>query len=272
MALIGFPSSVILTLGPQFNGSPTYHGLTPGPISLSKVSGQDLWTEDGTNVANIGTNRIRYRPYQTGPYGWPRLSAARLGGSWQTDNQDIFFDLNPAGTLSYFFRQYVGTNYTFLEAFSVSATVHFHSGGGGGLTYMGTWIGSIVSGCTPVAITSNPRSKSVDAGGIASFSVNVSGDAPFVYQWRKNGVAIAGATSATYTISSADSSHEGSYTCYVTNCSGGSNATSSAATLTVTPNDGVDGGSPRDTVGMPQANSQAVAGGLERFWRGQGTV
>ncbi|MFF2481308.1 S-layer homology domain-containing protein [Paenibacillus sp. NPDC058071] len=93
----------------------------------------------------------------------------------------------------------------------------------------------------PVApsITSQPDNKTVTAGQTATFSVTASGDAPLSYQWKKDGNAlldggnISGATTATLSITNAQSSDAGSYTVVVTNTAG--NATSNAAALTVNP-------------------------------------
>src|SRR2546422_2254966 len=51
----------------------------------------------------------------------------------------------------------------------------------------------------PPSITTQPTSQTVTAGQSATFSVAASGTAPLSYQWRKNGTAISGATSASYT-------------------------------------------------------------------------
>lgn len=51
------------------------------------------------------------------------------------------------------------------------------------------------------------------------------------YQWRKNGAAIPGATSATFTIASASEADAGSYDCVVSNPA--TSETSTAAVLTV---------------------------------------
>ena len=80
-------------------------------------------------------------------------------------------------------------------------------------------------------ITQHPQSLTKDPGAAASFTVVATGTATLTYQWRKGGANIAGATSASYTIASAQESDEGSYDCVVTNSIGV--ATSSAATLTV---------------------------------------
>ncbi|HEU5080685.1 MAG TPA: DUF4082 domain-containing protein [Opitutaceae bacterium] len=84
---------------------------------------------------------------------------------------------------------------------------------------------------TAPSITSQPASITVATGASASFSVSTSGTAPFTYQWRKNGVNISGATSATYTISSVTTLSAGSYSVAVTNSAG--SVISNGATLTV---------------------------------------
>jgi hypothetical protein len=85
---------------------------------------------------------------------------------------------------------------------------------------------------TAPSITTQPSSSSVTAGSAASFSVVASGTEPLSYQWRKDGAAISGAISSTYSISSTSAGDAGSYTVVVTNSAG--SATSNAATLTVT--------------------------------------
>jgi hypothetical protein len=80
-------------------------------------------------------------------------------------------------------------------------------------------------------ITAQPNAVSVQVGGAASFSVSVSGTSPFTYQWKKDGVAIAGAISSTYTINSTASSDAGSYSVVASNSAG--SVTSNAATLTL---------------------------------------
>ena len=86
----------------------------------------------------------------------------------------------------------------------------------------------------PPSITAQPASQTVTAGQTATFSVTASGTAPLSYQWQKNGAAISGATSASYTTPAETTSDTGAqFTVVVSNSAG--SVTSSAATLTVNP-------------------------------------
>src|SRR6202166_1316463 len=88
----------------------------------------------------------------------------------------------------------------------------------------------------PVAptITAQPANQTVTAGQTATFTVAATGTAPAGYQWQKNGAAISGATSASYTTPAATSTDNGATFIVVVSNSVG-NATSNAAMLTVNP-------------------------------------
>jgi len=81
------------------------------------------------------------------------------------------------------------------------------------------------------SITTQPSSVSVSSGSSATFTVVATGSGTLSYQWYKDSTAISGATSASYTVSSASSSDAGSYYVVVTNSAG--STTSSSATLTI---------------------------------------
>lgn len=66
----------------------------------------------------------------------------------------------------------------------------------------------------------HPQNQSITEGQTVTFNVTASGDEPLSYQWRKDGVSIAGASSASYTISNAQNSDAGDYTVVITNASG----------------------------------------------------
>lgn len=86
-------------------------------------------------------------------------------------------------------------------------------------------------------ITTHPLSQAVCTGGSAILSVVATGNS-LNYQWRKNGVNIAGATAATYTISSATVASAGNYDVIVN--TGG--CTSNAAVITVSTQNQWSGG------------------------------
>ena len=88
----------------------------------------------------------------------------------------------------------------------------------------------------PVAptISTQPANQTVNAGQTATFSVIASGTAPLTYQWQKNGVAITGATAASYTTPVTTTADSGELFRVVVSNSAG-NVTSNSATLTVNP-------------------------------------
>ena len=86
---------------------------------------------------------------------------------------------------------------------------------------------------TPPTITTQPASQTVAVGQTATFNVVATGTAPLTYQWSKGGIAIAGATSSTYTTpATVIGNNNSQYTVTVTNVAG--TVTSTVATLTVT--------------------------------------
>ena len=99
---------------------------------------------------------------------------------------------------------------------------------GSPLTIALTGIGAAVA----PSIVTQPVNQSIIAGQTATFSVVAAGG-PLNYQWQKNGTAINGATSASYTTPPTVTSDNGAlFTVTVSNSSGV--VTSNAATLTVT--------------------------------------
>ncbi|MCB1045421.1 MAG: SBBP repeat-containing protein [Acidobacteria bacterium] len=83
----------------------------------------------------------------------------------------------------------------------------------------------------PPIIFSHPDNQSICSGLDATFTVVPSGPGPFTYQWRKDGIDLIGATSATLVITSANVSDEGLYTCNVLGTCG--SAMTDGALLTV---------------------------------------
>ena len=83
-----------------------------------------------------------------------------------------------------------------------------------------------------IAITTQPVSQTAPTGHAVTFTVATSGLPTISYQWRKDGVAIGGATGATLTLANLQRADAGNYSVLVTNPA--SVAESAVATLTVT--------------------------------------
>jgi hypothetical protein len=135
-------------------------------------------------------------------------------------NDDINPGIVQASTLN--FTATTGTTYHFaVDGFDADT---------GGITLN---LAFTASGGTLATITTQPASVTVTAGGSATFTVvATAGSSTISYQWRRNGTAISGATSATLTLSNVTSANDaGDYTVVVTTDAG--MVTSNVATLTV---------------------------------------
>lgn len=115
----------------------------------------------------------------------------------------------------------------------------------------------------------------VFSGDTVTFTAQASGGSPVTYQWRKNGVNLAGKTDPVLTISPAAAADSGSYDVVATNSAG--SATSNVANLTVTqvvqPSFTASPLSQTLYNGYPASFSAAATGGqLTYSWKKDGTV
>lgn len=126
---------------------------------------------------------------------------------------------------------------------------------------------------TPVAITTQPVSQNICANSNVTFSVTATGTG-LTYQWRRNGVAIAGATSATYTITNAGAAAAGDYTVVVTGTC--NSVTSNIATLVTNPAIQLTGFTGSSTVCTGSTATYSVTatstGALTYQWRKNGVA
>ena len=92
---------------------------------------------------------------------------------------------------------------------------------------------------TPASVLVQPASGNTFVSGNRSFSITANGNpATFTYLWRSNGVAITGATNASYTLTNVSLTANGaSFVCSVSNIVGGTNSTAGTITV-VTPTPG----------------------------------
>lgn len=123
----------------------------------------------------------------------------------------------------------------------------------------------------PPIITASPTSQTVATGATATFTVTATGDS-VAYQWRKDDVVIAGASSATYTTPATVAADDGSvFTVDVGN--GAGFVTSAPATLSVTGPAAVVTSPISQTVAVGDAAVFGVAAtgsGLTYQWRRNG--
>lgn len=107
---------------------------------------------------------------------------------------------------------------------------------------IGTSYQEVVIGTPSVApiITVQPVSVTNYQGLKARFSVTAAGASPLLYQWKKDGVALEGATNSVLVISNIQASDAGQYTVEVSNSYGSTN--SAAAILSVIPITGIETG------------------------------
>lgn len=91
---------------------------------------------------------------------------------------------------------------------------------------------TIAAAAVAPTIATHPASMTRTVGQTATLTVAASGTAPLAYQWKRGGVDISGATSASYTTAALVLGDNGAvFTCAVSN--GAGTVTSSGATLTV---------------------------------------
>jgi glucose/arabinose dehydrogenase len=152
-------------------------------------------------------------------------------------------------------------------ATGISSPVDLKVGPDGNLYYLARGNGRVYRvqyGNTAPTISNHPANVTVQPGQPATFSVTASGAGTLTYQWQRNNVNVAGATSASYTLTNPQLSDNGaSFRVNVANAFG--NVFSNAAVLTVSANQ-----PPVATITAPSA-SLLYTGGLTVAFAGTGT-
>lgn len=114
----------------------------------------------------------------------------------------------------------------------------------------------VVLAPTVPEITRQPVGVRVEFNGFFSLAVEATGAAAFTYQWRKDGVALPGATTSGYSVSGATPTASGVYTVVVTSPAG--STTSAGATVTVS-------APAAPVIGFQPVDRQVVAGASAFF-------
>ncbi|GAB5558943.1 MAG: hypothetical protein SynsKO_05900 [Synoicihabitans sp.] len=128
-------------------------------------------------------------------------------------------------------------HHLYFRASSDSSTLGFRSlssGSSFGPLLDGVGVVPANDAAAPV-VQSHPQDKTVSAGQSAVFSVSATGVPAASYQWRKNGVAIPGATGPELDLGAADVSDEGNYDVEVSNIVGSVFSEGAFLTVNVAP-------------------------------------
>jgi glucose/arabinose dehydrogenase len=199
----GWPSTEGATTNPSFT-TPVYsypHGSGDG--AGCAITGGVFFNPSTTNYPSTYIGKYFYQDLCNAWINYLDLSTGVVRNAFATGlpGQSLALDVGSDGNLYYLSRS-AGTLYRI-----------------------------IYSGNQSPAITDQPDNLTVNAGQPATFQVSATGTPPLSYQWRKGATNIPGATSATYTIPSAQTSDAGNYQVVVSNTAG--SVTSQVATLTV---------------------------------------
>ena len=246
------PASQTVNEGANVNFTVTASGTAP-------LSYQ--WKKDSVNIAGATSTTLTLNSVTASQAGSYTVLVSNVAGSVpsaaatltvnvppsiitppasQTVNEgaNVTFSVAASGTapLSY---QWKKDNVAIAEATSATLTLNSvtTSQAGSYTVVVSNVAGSAASSAAtltvnvPPSITTQPANQTVNEGSKVTFSVIASGTAPLSYQWKKDNVNIAGATSATLTLNSVTASQAGSYTVLVSNVAG--TVPSAAATLTV---------------------------------------
>lgn len=142
-----------------------------------------------------------------------------------------FSGLTSSGTVNVSTLQLKGTPTTAGTYMVTIQTFQFTSGGGVGSPVYDYTITVTGSSATAPSFTTQPQSRTANAGTNVSFTVAASGSPAPTLQWKKGTTTLTGQTGTTLTLNNVQSADAGSYTCVATNTAG--SATSNTATLTV---------------------------------------
>lgn len=260
-----------------------YRGNAINALTLVAQNDEDA-TGTGTSAltftATAGTTyRIAVDGYaaETGPIAL-RLSAVVLSApvittqpasKTVTAGQNVTFSVAASGTAPLLYQwRFNGTPLSGATGATLNLTNAPVTSSGAYTVVVTNSVGSVTSSpailtVTPAptapSITTHPVSKSATIGQSVTFSVVANGTGPLSYQWFENALPIPGATSASFTLASAQLTNNAAYRVVVTNSLG--SATSNPATLTVTrppPDLAIIGKSPNQIINVGQTVTLSV--------------
>jgi hypothetical protein len=180
--------------------------VTSAIVQLTVLSRPIITTQPGNQVVVAGTNLALH----VGVSGTPPFSY-----QWFLSGQPLVGAASETLTYSNVQPDQAGSYYVIITNSVGSATSDV----------------ARITVLVPPAITSEPADQRIIVGGTAIFQIGASGSPPLSYQWFLGSSLLAGASSATLTISNIQPNQAGAYSVTITNAAG--TAMSSLAQLTV---------------------------------------
>jgi pectate lyase/pectin methylesterase-like acyl-CoA thioesterase len=219
-------------------------GANSATLSIPSVALSDAgdYTVVVTDVAGSTTSNVATLTVTTGAVA-PSVVTDPVGATILVGGSHTFsVTANGTATLSYQWQKSTngGTSYSDIagansDSYAISGATLADAGlyqvvvtNGQGFATSGAAELAILQG---PAISVQPTGGTLNLGGAITLSVTASGTPAPTYQWKKNGVNLPGATSASYEISGATGANAGNYTVVVTNSV--NSITSSPASVTV---------------------------------------
>ena len=218
---------------------------------IIKKAGEGSVQADGYSLEVSGSNGVIFTVYVAGGQGWaaspiapvPTNAWSHVAGVYDGTNLSIYLNGAPVGTPtsapgqvvpsgnslqighdpsnpSRYFNGLIDEAGVYSTALSAAQVLAIYNAGPAGKCPL------------PPSFTAQPQSQTVNAGINVTFAGRTTGSQPLGYEWRLNGVALAGATNSSLTLSNAQPSDAGLYSLRITNTLG--SATSSNALLKVT--------------------------------------
>ena len=214
----------------SFNDSITGPGLTSQLSFDTATSGTVLLRQSGNNGFQTAT-------FSMVPAARPTISVNPQSQTVRIlSNITFTVSASGVGTLSYQWRKNstnisgaTGPSYTISNVQATdpgSYDVVVSNGAGATISAAAT-----LTIASPPTISVQPLSLTVTVWQTASFLVGATGTQPLTYRWRKDGVILAGATNASFSLSGVQSNQAGNYSVAVANTYG--SVTSAVAVLTV---------------------------------------
>lgn len=194
-----------------------YAGETIVSANAALVPGDYKWIDHGKDISGTAKTSAIVTLQANGSI------TGAVSGTWQLSG-DHFISLAMSGVIyrGVFVRLWDDDQRMWVQAFTALSD--------NGTPWWGSQVAAVVADSAPM-ITAEPQSRSVFVGDAVTFSVAAEGSPPPVFQWKKNGVDIDGATGATYSIAEVSAADAGSYTVEARNALGA--MTSAVATLQV---------------------------------------